>query len=65
MEETNTNENQIINLSYEELEFILNKIASPNPNKEDIMNTNDAIRKYSRNILSVEGFLLQIKKEKR
>jgi hypothetical protein len=61
MEETNTNDNQVINLSYEELEFILNKIASPNPNKEDIMNTNDAIRKYSRNILSVEGFLLQIK----
>lgn len=62
MESTSSNqENQIINLTYEELEFILNKIASPNPNKEDIMNTNDAIRKYSRNILSVEGFLLQIK----
>jgi len=65
MENQTNNENQIINLSYEELEFILNKITSPNPNKEDISNTNDAIRKYSRNILSVEGFLLQIKNNQR
>lgn len=58
---TNSINSNKVNLSYEELENILMKIISRNPNKEDIQHTNETIKKYSKNILSVEGFLMQIK----
>ncbi len=51
---------QTINLSYEELEAVLSKIISSNPNKEDIKSTNETIKHYSKNVLCVEGFFIQI-----
>jgi hypothetical protein len=61
MENTTSNTNEMINLSYEELDFVLSKVVSKNPNKEDIQTSNETLKKYSKNILSVEGFILQIK----
>lgn len=60
-QENQQESNDIINLNYEELQFILAKIVSSNPNKEEMTHCNIMIKKYSKNILSVEGYLLQIK----
>jgi hypothetical protein len=48
-------------LTYEELDFILQKIVSPTPNNEEIKSSQEVLKKYSKNILSVEGYLLQTK----
>lgn len=54
----------LINFTYEELELLLNKLVSNNPNNEEIKECNDQLKKYIKNILSVEGFVAHIKNNK-
>jgi hypothetical protein len=54
-------ETQKLSLSNEELNFLLQTIVSPIPNNDEIKKAQDMLKKYSKNILSVEGYLLQTK----
>ena len=50
-----------INFTYEQLEILFNKFVSPNPNNQEIKECNDQLKKYIKNILSVEGLIVHIK----
>ena len=50
------------NLTYEQLDYLLNTIVSSNPNNTEIKSSQEVLKKYSKNILSVEGYLLHVKK---
>ena len=52
---------QHINLSYEDLEKVLSTVVSSNPKKEDLQQAQQILRDFSKNPLSVELFLLQMK----
>jgi len=50
-----------INFTFEQLEILLNKLVSPNPNNQEIKECNEQLKKYIKNILSVEGLIAHIK----
>lgn len=50
-----------INFTYEQLDIFLNKLVSPNPNNQEIKECNDQLKKYIKNILSVEGLISHIR----
>lgn len=56
MENTN-----LLNFTYDQLDTILNTVVSSNPNNQEIKESNELLKKYLKNILSVEGFISQIK----
>ncbi len=58
MEKAQTN---LINFSYEQLEVLLNKLVSSNPNNQEIKECNEQLKSYLKNILSVEGLIAHIK----
>lgn len=49
------------NFTYEQLEILLNKLVSSNPNNQEIKECNEQLKKYIKNILSVEGLIAHIK----
>jgi len=51
----------LINFTYEQLELLLNKLVSPNPNNQEIKECNEQLKRYIKNILSVEGLIAHIK----
>ena len=59
MENTN-----LLNFTYDQLDTILNTVISSNPNNQEIKQSNELLKKYLKNILSVEGFISQIKTNK-
>ncbi len=49
------------NLTYEQLDYLLGTIVSNNPNNTEIKQSQELLKKYSKNLLSVEGYLLHVK----
>ena len=49
------------NLTNENIQALLATITSPQPNNEQIKQATEVLKKYSENILSVEGLLYQMK----
>lgn len=49
------------NLTQDELEMVLGKLVSNNPNNEELKQFNEILKKYSKNSSSVSGFLYHIK----
>jgi hypothetical protein len=54
-------ESHKVTLNNDELIYLLQAIVSPKPNNEEIKKAQDMLKKYNKNILSVEGYLLQSK----